>query len=165
MPYGFVGNASEKYLSSVSKALSSAHAVHNRDPYGGSAGGVCAPPALPSRNNHNAKHSPDSAMSGGYVTGVGNQSNVVVDQSTYDEILQKIHSADETIAESLYNVAVQIEEMCETIYIVPATLPKYLAIVDKVKASLEEFQSLTEQARMQAHEFVGEIMSIDGKGG
>jgi len=64
MPHGFMGNAAHKYLSSVSSALSSAHAVHSKNPHGG--GGSVAPPALPMRNNVNAKNPPESAMSGGY---------------------------------------------------------------------------------------------------
>jgi len=108
-------------------------------------------------------HSPDSAESGGYSTGIGNSSNVVVDGNTYDEILQRIRMIDAETAESMYNIAVQIEEMCQSIYIVPSTLPKYLAIVDKVKASLGEFQSLTDEARSFANGFVEEVTHIDGQ--
>ena len=116
MPYGFVGNASQKYLTSINDALSAAHAVHSREPYG-SAGGAYPAPALPERNNYSAKYSPDTAKKAGYVTGMGNENNVVVHQSTYDEILQRLHSVDARIAEDLYNVALQIEEMCGTILI------------------------------------------------
>ena len=114
-------------------------------------------------SNHKARHSPDSAMSGGYPLRVGNQSNIVVNEDAYAEILQKIRMTDSGIAEELYNIATQIEEMCQTIYIVPATLPKYLAIVANVKSSLGEFQSLAEQAGMKAYEFSSEIMRIDGQ--
>lgn len=161
MPYGFIGEASRKVLTTASDALTNAAAVHNQNPYRSSSGGACAPPPLPVRNNHSAGNSPDTAMGGGYQTGVGNQTNVVVDQSAYDEILQKIQVTDARIAEDLYNLAVQIEQMCETIYIVPATLPKYLAIVDRVKGSLGEFQSLTEDARLRAHQLVEEMINID----
>lgn len=163
MPQGFIGKASETYLTNVTGALSAAHAVHSKDPFGNVPVGVNTPPALSSRNNLFAKYSPDTAHSGGYVTGIGNESNIVVDEQTYEEILQRIRMTDEGIAQDLHELAVQIEQMCQTIYIVPATLPKYLAIVDKVKSSLGEFQSLAEQAGTKAYEFMGEIKQIDGK--
>ena len=159
MPYGFIGNAAKNYLTSVSGALSKAHAVHSKDPHGGGGRGV---PALPPRNNVNAQNSPESAMSGGYPLRVGNQSNIVVDEDIYIEIMQKIRITDSGIAEEIHSIATGIEEMCNTIYIVPATLPKYLAIVGNVKSSLGEFQSLAGQAGMKAHEFSGKIASIDG---
>lgn len=163
MPYGFIGNACKTYLSNTNNAMLSAQAVNNRDPFGGSHGGSCPPPSIRVPCNQTLKNSPDSAMSGGYKTGLGNQSNVVVSEGAYAEILQKIRTTDSGIAEELYNIAVQIEEMCNTIYIVPATLPKYLAIVNKVKSSLGEFQSLAERTGIKAYEFMGEIVRIDGQ--
>jgi len=160
MPYGFIGNAAKNYLSTIVNALSDAHAVHSKNPHVGSSGGA-APPPLPVRNNHQAKDSPESAMSGGYPLRIGNQSNIVVNEDAYAEILQKIRMTDSGIAEELYNIATQIEEMCKTIYVVPATLPKYLAIVESIKSSLDEFQSLAEQTGMQAYEFASEITRID----
>ena len=160
MPHGFIGNAAHKYLSSVSSALSSAHAVHSKNPHGG--GGSVAPPALPMRNNVNAKNPPESAMSGGYPTRIGNQTNIVVNEDAYAEILQKIRMTDSGIAEEIHSIATQIEEMCKTIYVVPATLPKYLAIVGNVKSSLGDFQSLAERSGMKAYEFSNEITRIDG---
>jgi len=157
MPYGFMGNAAKNYLTSVSNALSDAHTVHNQNPHGASGGGSPAPPPLPARNNHYVKDSPDSAMSGGYPLGIGNQSNVVVNEEMYAEILQKSRMMDSGIAEEIYNIAAQIEEMCKTVYIVPATLPKFLAIVEKMKSSLDEFQSLVERPGMKAYEFMEEI--------
>jgi len=159
MPQGFIGKASRRYLLTVGDAMSSAHAVHNRDPFGGQSHRI----KISGRSNHSAPHSTDSAESGGYSTGIGNSSNVVVDGNTYDEILQRIRMIDAETAESMYNIAVQIEEMCQSIYIVPSTLPKYLAIVDKVKASLGEFQSLTDEARSFANGFVEEVTHIDGQ--
>lgn len=161
MPNGFVGQACKKYLTTVQDAMADAHEVHLRDPYGASAHGPCTAPALPPRININVRYHPDTASGGGYVTQVGNESNVVVDQNTYDEILQRINAVDARIAEELYNTAVQIEEMCRTIYIVPTTLPKYLAILDKVKSSLGQFQTLTEDTRLRVYRYVDEIISID----
>lgn len=162
MPYGFTGNASQKYLSNVGTALSGASTVCSKNPFDGVSTGACSPPPLSTQNYRTYNDSNLSAANGGYATNVGNQSNVVVNGDLSVEILQRIRAADAAIAEELYRIAVQIEDMCETIYIVPATLPRYLAIIDKVKASLGEFQSLAEQAGTKAYEFVGEITKIDG---
>ena len=163
MPYGFIGNASKKYLTSVNDSLTSAHASHSKNPLAGRSFGKVGTPAMPGGDNHNAPYPPDSAVGGGYTTGVGNETNVVLEQSTYDEILQKIRKTDMETAENLYRIAEEIEKMCETIYIVPATLPKYLAIIDAVKASLNEFQSLTDASVVQTYQFVEDIMEIDGE--
>lgn len=162
MPYGFIGQASRKYFTAVSDALSSAAEVHNRNPYSGSYSKT-TPPPISARKNYSPKYPPDTAMSGGYPLGVGNHTNVVVDQVMYDETLQKIQIVNAKIAEELYNVAGQIEQMCETIYIVPSTLPKYLELVGKVKTSLDEFQTLVEEARICTYEFTQEILRIDSK--
>ena len=161
MPYGFIGNACKVYLSAIGSALTSAAAVHNQNPYNTAGNGVCAPPPLPVRNNHNPKSTPDMAMNGGFATGVGNQTNVVVNLDDYDKILQKIRITDAKFAEEIYSISEKIEEMCTSIYIVPSTLPKYLSILEQVKSSLGEFQSLTEEARSKMNQFVDEIIAID----
>jgi len=153
MPNGFVGNASHRYLSQISEAMESANTVHN------------SPPAVAfsAGSFHQVPHSPGSARSGGYVTGVGDQSNIVVKHSDYNEILGRIQSVDSKIAEECYNICVQIEEMCDTIYVVPIMKPKYVEYTNRIKACLAEFQSLTDDARMRTHQFVSDIVSIDNR--
>ena len=164
MPGGFIGKACHKYLTTISTAMTSANVVHNKAPFDGMSGGATPPPALPGTPDHNAPHLPEMAKSGGgYTTGVGNQSNIVVKPSEYNEVLQKIQMVDARIAEEIYNLAVQIEETCETIYIVPQMRPKYLEYTNRTKSSLSEFQTLADEARMRTHEFVGEIERIDGQ--
>ena len=162
MPYGFMGNSCGKYLSNVGGAITSANAVSGRDPLAGIGGGASAPPKITTPSPQTFNQSPDTATSGGYRTGVGNQSNVVVEEETYGEIFQRIRAVDSGIAEELYNIAAQIEQMCETDYVVPATLPKYLSLLGRVKGSLGEFQSLADKAGAKAYDFAGEIAMIDG---
>lgn len=69
--------------------MSSAQAVSNRDPFGGLRGGTCPPPFTGATHNQTLKDTPDSAMSGGYKTGVGNQSNIVVSEDTTPKYFKK----------------------------------------------------------------------------
>lgn len=147
MPYGFIGNASQKYLTQVSGALSASQAAQSEN--------------TTSRGGQTAPYSPDSAMSGGYATGVGKPTNIVVNYGTYDEFLRKIRLVDEMAAEDLYNIAMQIESMCATIYVVPETLPRYLAILNQVKNSLREFRSITEETGIQTRRFINDMENID----
>jgi len=143
MPYGFMGSAAEKYLSNVSSSISAAGSANKSG-----------------RSAVKMQHSPESAKSGGFPTGVGNKGNIVVSQATYDEVMRKIRMVDEAAAQDLYNIAVKIEEMCSSIYVVPSTLPKYLSVLDQVKSSLGEFQSLTEETVIHTRRYVDQIMSI-----
>jgi len=163
MTNGFVGNASNHHIATVKQGLSSASAVHSMNPFGGAGGGRVPPPSMGDRMNMNSPHSPMTAVLGGVRTGIGNRSNVVVEQGLYNEVLQRILTTDIAIAEELHAIMIRIEEMCETIYIVPETLPKYLDAVNKLKSSLGEFQSLTNEARVGTERFVGEIVALDNR--
>ena len=121
------------------------------------------PPSLPARNNQKPPFSPDSANSGSHSTGTGNQTNIVVDNNTYDQILQKISSADEKAAQGFSNILAQIEDMCGTIYKVPKALPKYQELVNKVKSTMSDFQKVTAEAKSAASKYVNEITILDGK--
>ena len=162
MPYGFIGNACLKFLSKADDAMASAHAVCSKNPFAGVPSSKTTLPVLPAYNKYVAEHTPDTAKSGGHTTGVGNQSNIVIDQDIYQDTLNKISTIDKKFAEDFYNLSVKIEEMCGAIYIVPDTSPKILASMERLKSSLGTFQELTNKAGTYAHEFVDQIMSIDG---
>lgn len=159
MPDGFVGKASKMYLEAVSVALSAAGEVHSLYPFSNCVSSVVPPPALPVRNNQKPPYESESALSGGYTAGVGNQTNIAVDQSIYSDTLNKIRTTDEKASEELYNVILQIEEICATSYILPKTLPRYLSTLDYVKNSLEEFRSLTNDAETTTESFEEEIIN------
>jgi len=161
MPHGFVGKASQKYLATVSAAMESAHAVHSVNPLAGMAGAAAAPPSVPVAHNHRLSHQPDSARSGSYSTGLGNQSNIVVKDAEYRETTQMMTTICYQHGEAIYNMLVHLEKMCDTVYIVPHMKPKYLELVNKAKSSLEDFQTLTDKARISALEFIDEIARID----
>ncbi|MCL1976198.1 MAG: hypothetical protein FWG61_08570 [Firmicutes bacterium] len=159
MPDGFVGKASQNYLEKVAAALIIAGEIHSHDPFSGISYKIVPPPGLPARINVEPPYDPASAMSGGYSTGVGNQTNIAVDRSIYTDALNKIRTTDEKAAEELYKVITQIEDLCETSYVLPKTLPKYLSILDYVKISLAEFRSLTDDAGTKTDSFVEEIIN------
>jgi hypothetical protein len=143
-------------------ALSSAHTVHNRNPLQGVTVNRTTAPALPAGKNHSLAHTPDTAKSGGFKLGIGNNSNIAVSQNTYEQALNRASAFDRSMAEESYNLSVALEEMCSSIYVVPETLPKFLEIVGRIKSSLTEFQTVTDEARMHTHQFVSEIRRIDG---
>jgi len=143
MPHGFIGKPSRSYLQAVENALTAAINVHSRNPFANLTRRDVAPPPVPVRNNHRAPHAPSEAMTGGFVTGIGNRSNIVVDFDTYSRTLQKIQATDEKTCEVLYEVALQIQEMCDTVFMLPRTRGRFLSILDRIKNSLSSFRMLT----------------------
>lgn len=160
MPYGFVGKASQNYLEKVADALRVAGEIHSHDPFSGISYEIVPPPGLPARINVEPPYDPASALSGGYPTGVGNQTNIGVDRGIYSDTLNKIDANDEKAADELYKVIARIEELCATSYILPKTLPRYLSVLDYVKNSLEEFRALTTDAKTTTDNFVEDIIAI-----
>jgi hypothetical protein len=115
---------------------------------------------LPARINQQPPYDPANAMSGGYPTGVGNETNIGVDQSIYSDILKQIQEADMKTEAEIHKAILQIEELCAANYILPQTLPRYLSIVNYVMDSLAEFRSLTDDAKTNTEYFMDDIMSI-----
>ena len=97
MPYGFSGQAATGYLERATEAITVAGAVHSRDPYSGYAGSIAFPAALPGRGE-GGMPSPDSGGAG-HITGTGSQSNIVVSQSIYEEVSQRLSSIDAAMEE------------------------------------------------------------------
>jgi len=165
MPDGFIGEACEKYLSRVCRAMSCANAVLGKNPFAGVEVSRFAPPVMSAHKSHVASYAPDTAKAGSYATGVGNQLNIVVLQGAYEQALKKVQMIDSRMAEDIYRLSVQIEEMCETIYIVPETQKKCMEYTDKMKSSLREFELLTDEAIICTRQFADRIMSLGSGGG
>jgi hypothetical protein len=160
MPYGFVGKACKAYIEAVSEALSAAGDEHSKDPFSACNSDVVPLPSLPIRNNQKPPYELDNASNGGHATGVGNQTNIVVDRDLYNEILNKISADDTNTANELYKVISRIEQICASNYNLPKTLPNYQSVLDSVKNSLEEFRSLTIEVKNNIDSFVEEIINI-----
>ena len=153
MPRGFIGHAAYTYLTKITETMGSANIQHTSAPSGANDRGMI----------HTTPYPPDTAKTGGYSTGKGDQSNIVVKTDVYDDTLFKMVTFDNQIGEATYNVATQIAEMCSTIFIVPQTSAKIIEFVEKLKSLLVgEYQEFMIDARIRVHEFIDEISNIDG---
>ena len=159
MSYGFSGKAGRGYLEKVSDSLSDAVKDHQKDPFGDYRGST-PEPRLPRRENRRQDHEPDEAGTGGFASGIGNESNIVVEQDTYDEIAQKISAAENDLRTALSEIAIQISEMCGTVYALPKALPKYEGILRSVSSSLGGFQSLGGDISREAKKYGAELSVI-----
>jgi len=120
-------------------------------------------PAFPEPINHKLPYQPEDAdpFNDRHKTGVGNRSNIVVEQSVYEECMQKLEAVDDKAGQEIYRMCCTIEEMCKTIYIVPETIPRVMAITSRIKNSMPEFRGITEEVRLQVKKHVDEIGHID----
>jgi len=120
-------------------------------------------PTFPEPTNHKLPFSPEDAdpFNDRHKTGVGNRSNIVVEQSVYEECMKKLEMVDDKAGEEIYKLCCTVEEMCKTIYIVPETIPRVMAITSRVKNSMPKFRELTEEVRLQVKKHVEEIGYID----
>ena len=120
-------------------------------------------PSFPEPRNHKMPFSPEDAnpFNDRHKTGIGNRSNIVVEQSIYEDVIKKIDMADDKAGEEIYKMCCKIEEMCKTIYIVPETIPRIMALTSRLKDSMPQFRGLTEEVNIQIRKFVNEIGNVD----
>ena len=160
MPRGYVGQPCWRYLNEVSDAISDAKPVHNQNPFSNLSNRAVSPPSLAPRRNKFPPHTPDTAKSGSFSTGIGNSSNIVVEQNEYDSILTQINQIDDAIGLELYNIVLEIEAMCEVDYVMPLTVPRCLLISNAVKNSLSDFRALTDECLTKVRYFISGIMGV-----
>jgi len=157
MPDGFVGTAALRYLNGVSEAHTNAKSDAARAARPPSS----VPPDTPSvPTARMLPHEPSEANHGRFTTGKGNSGNIVVDETEYAAIMQKISHIDDKIGEHLYRIAAEIENMCRESYILPATFPRCTGISSNIKTSMGQFRALTEEATGVANRFARDITSI-----
>jgi len=147
MPYGFMGSASEKYLRNVDDALTKNNNTYDRN-------------APDEEGLLKSPYPPEEAFFGGYAVGVGNQSNIVVDQDAYSEILRRIQAADTNAIEDLNKISTEIDNLCSTDYIIPKTLHRYSDVLIRTKNTFKEFRSLTEDVEIRTRNYVQEILDV-----
>lgn len=158
---GFSGMSAQRFLISTTEAMSRASEVHNLNPLEGVPEGKVTPPRLRTPTNQRPPFPIESAMGGKHMVGIGNSTNIVVNQGVYDNVLRMLDMSDEQSGEDIYRIAVAIEEMCASTFIVPETVPRVMSITSQIKGLLGEFRSLTEDACIQTRKFVNEIRQID----
>ena len=162
MPNKYKGNACKRYLTSVETDLKIAHGVHDKNPFEELPQYPVAHPGLPKRYNKESPYSSDSATTGSHSTNIGNETNIVVENTKYNHILQKIYNVDENAAKDLLDILSQIEGMCGTIYKIPQALPLYQELVSAVKSTIPEFLEVASEARRETSIYVNAITSLDG---
>ena len=150
MPSGFIGNASRVFLTHTSEALTEASQTSNH---------ILAKNRMP-RGNQVRPITPNEAARGGFQTGVGDSSNIVVDSHTYEQALRAVDRIDDRIGELLYRITTELEEMCKTSYIIPQTESRFLFINGCVKSSIGQFRGLTEEIAIGTRRFVRNITEI-----
>jgi len=155
----------ENFLHKTRDAMTKASEVHSRNPFEGVSGGRVPVPAMPNKDNRKHPFSPSDAHSALHSVGVGNSSNIVVDQTLYDDALRMVTLTDDQAGQDLFQTSMAIEELCSRIFVVPDTVPGVMSISDRMKNSLGEFRSLTEDTNMHTRRFVDEIRQIDGANG
>ena len=134
------------------------------DPWGNMEVNIRQPvpfPQLARPVNHRLPFTPENAFGGRHSLGMGNSSNIVVDEGLYEDTLRKLDMVDDECGENIHKTSMIIEEMCSSMYVVPETGPRVKAIADRVKSMLGEFRSLTENTSIQTRKFVNEIRHID----
>jgi len=150
MPNGFSGRAAVSYLTEVSEAHTEViNAIRQ------------LPPGLPPGPSEiSLPHTPSDATSGGFSTGRGNSSNIVMSESDCQVLVDLLSRADDKMGECLYKVAEEIDLLCQTSFILPQAVPRCLNISDNIKRSLGQFRGVTEDAVAEIRRFAREISDI-----
>lgn len=151
MPNGFSGNAAVRYIGHAATAHTRALGVAQQEvPQG-------APRMVRVRE---FPFTPEAAITGRFVVGRGDSSNIVVNQEAYDQVARMISSIDDHIGECIYRTAAEIEEMCRSIFVLPTVSPECLNFCNTVKTSMGNFRGLTEDAALATRSFAREITEI-----
>lgn len=161
MPNGFAGLAAERFFEAVNNALTEASNDHNHDPFANDRWDEEPPPQMPQVINQNLPFQVEDAMTESHRVGVGNESNIVVNQNTYNDVLRRIDVVDNQAGSDIFNILNNIERMCDNTFIVPETKNQITAITRDMKRYMSRFRSVTDEAITRTRGFVNEIIEID----
>jgi len=120
------------------------------------------PPQLSTPLNQRPPFSMESSSNIRQATGIGNSSNIVMEQSVYDHVVREVDRADDQAGAEIYRCCMEIEQMCQNTFVVPETISRILAITGQVKGSLGQFRSLTEDVNISTRSFSRNLVEIDG---
>ncbi|MCL2574229.1 MAG: hypothetical protein FWE34_06750 [Defluviitaleaceae bacterium] len=163
MPRGFSGATVERFFKKTNEAMDKAAEAHSKNPLKGMPKGKIPLPRIQEGVNVKLPFEPGDANphSDRYKTGVGNSSNIIVEQTNYDDIAKKMDNADDKVGEMIYKMCCEVEQICSTIYTIPETNPKILSIAERIKDALPKFRELTENANIETRRFVREVGDTD----
>ena len=158
MQRGFSGTFAGQFMERTNEAVQRASTAHNKPPLGNTTFEKARIPNLGTPMNRNP---PFSSMGSSHTTGVGNSSNIVVDEMVYRDAINRLDIIDDQAGEEIYKMTCTIEEMCKNIYVVPATNPRVVAITEQLKGSLSQFRSLCGDITTRTRRYVDEVGNID----
>ncbi|MDR1796186.1 MAG: hypothetical protein LBR44_01890 [Clostridiales Family XIII bacterium] len=158
MPSGFSGKPAEGILLEVTDALRKAAAKHSEAPLAGQGGGTVPNPALPIPRNFENPYA--GGGGGGYTTGVGKHSNIVLDTAAYEGMSRKIAATDSLVSEGLRSAMQEIETLCETAYVMPQSRPSLLGLVGRLRSALGDSGALADEAGRLPLRLAGDLLSI-----
>jgi len=145
MPSGFIGHAAKSYLTHSTNAISRAASTNtsNRSIRGGE-----------------SPVTPEEANRGGFKTGTGNSSNVVVDSVAYDNAMRRLNRMDDQIGETFYRICEELEDICQTSFILPRTNRRFMFLCGRVKNAMNRYRQLTDNMVIRTQRFVQRITNV-----
>ena len=160
MPNGFIGRPAVAYLTRASDAHSTAARTTAQTSSEATAQNPDARGMARTASPRRLPFSPEDGKTGGFSTGRGNSSNIVVDRHVCEEIARKITHADDKAGESLYRIAMEVENMCNTTFVMPTASPRCLNVAMATKTFLEEYRKLTDEIAASMRKFAQETTDI-----
>jgi len=143
MSIGFMGKAAKRYFKSVNGVSQKAVSIMS---------GI---------RSHTVRQATTFEAGSGYRTGVGTSENIVVEDDSYQEALNRIKQLDERMSERLGNVMKQVDELCNTSFIVPETTPKVQVVLNEVRSSMTAFCDVTIQTTQITEMYISQMKSAD----
>ena len=150
MPNSFTGSPPKQYLTQTEQALETAVSIHDANAH-------CAP----ARNEKPPFPSAD-ALRGGFISGIGNSSNIVADNHEYGRVTQSISIRSDNLARSMHNITQHLWELNNDAYILPKTQPRIAALISNLKESIVRFAEINRSTSLLITEYANNITSIGG---
>ena len=150
MPNGFRGNHAATYLNKI-------YELHTQ---AASAASETSPSAPAGPRIITLPFPPSTAFSGSHVTGHGNSSNIVSEQSEYSVYAKSVIEADDRAGQTIYDSSNTVQGMTGTVFVLPQAAPRIINVTTGVIAALSTFRAATEEMSSSARGFAGEIMSV-----
>jgi len=166
MPNGFAGVAAKAFLTAAHAAQDRTQEIteendkQNQDIAGRTPRNRIQPvrqahvPLLP--------FEPADALTGRFVTGHRNSTNIVVNRSEYATIARTLQQIDEDLGMCIYETAKEIEDMCNTIFVMPNVSPKCMEIACTVRESMSSYRDASGDLAMECNKFASDMSEIGG---
>lgn len=144
MPMGFRGEDATKYLQSVYDALKESWIVHSRNPFANLSSRFVSPPSLPSLENRQPTHAPETAATGSFDTGTGSARNIVVQEDIPNGLVAPLVRAENDARSSIRAMIQRLFMLCSDAYKIPQTTSRMERILREIQQSLTTFAELTD---------------------